>query len=240
MKVIAHRGASGEFPENTLLAFEQAITQKADGIEFDIQFHRASKTFILLHDSYISVNNELVHFNNLSIQQLLNYSLSQQQTICTLEQALTCINNRCLINIEFKSSEQGNDLSEQMMILKNTIAHQCQLGTTSSNNLILSSFNHQAIKFAEQFMPDVKRAALIACSPLNYADFCQELSISYLNVSINCLNQELVTHAQSKKLQVWVYTVDHPDEIARCQSYQVDGIFTNYPRLSQQNVSAKP
>jgi hypothetical protein len=42
MKIIAHRGASGEFPENTLQAFEQAITQQADGIELDAQYHQAS------------------------------------------------------------------------------------------------------------------------------------------------------------------------------------------------------
>ena len=39
MKVIAHRGASGEYPENTLLAFSEAIKQLADGIELDIQYH---------------------------------------------------------------------------------------------------------------------------------------------------------------------------------------------------------
>ncbi len=57
MQVIAHRGASGEFTENSLLAFEQAILQGCDGIEFDVQFHQASGEFILLHDSYL---NELV------------------------------------------------------------------------------------------------------------------------------------------------------------------------------------
>ena len=53
MKVIAHRGASGEFPENSLLAFEEAIKQQADGIELDAQYHQASGEFVLLHDSYV-------------------------------------------------------------------------------------------------------------------------------------------------------------------------------------------
>ena len=52
MKVIAHRGASGEYPENTLLAFKEAIKQQADGIELDIQYHH-SNHFVLLHDNYL-------------------------------------------------------------------------------------------------------------------------------------------------------------------------------------------
>lgn len=36
MQIIAHRGASGEYPENTLLAFRQALAQGADAIELDV------------------------------------------------------------------------------------------------------------------------------------------------------------------------------------------------------------
>jgi len=36
-EVVAHRGASGEYPENTAIAFEEAIKQEADRIEFDVQ-----------------------------------------------------------------------------------------------------------------------------------------------------------------------------------------------------------
>ena len=34
----AHRGFSGQFPENTMLAFEKAVEAGADGIELDVQF----------------------------------------------------------------------------------------------------------------------------------------------------------------------------------------------------------
>ena len=36
MKVLAHRGFSGNYPENTMLAFRKAIEAGADGIELDI------------------------------------------------------------------------------------------------------------------------------------------------------------------------------------------------------------
>ena len=48
MLVFAHRGASTDAPENTLLAVQKALEQQADGIEIDIQ----------------QINNELVIFHD--------------------------------------------------------------------------------------------------------------------------------------------------------------------------------
>ncbi len=50
--VIAHRGASGDAPENTLAAFREAIRQKADAIELDVQQTRDNK-LIILHDPWL-------------------------------------------------------------------------------------------------------------------------------------------------------------------------------------------
>ena len=40
MKVFGHRGFSGEYPENTMLAFEKANEAGCDGIELDGRFRR--------------------------------------------------------------------------------------------------------------------------------------------------------------------------------------------------------
>ena len=37
MKIMAHRGYSGKYPENTMLVFEEAAKTGADGIELDVQ-----------------------------------------------------------------------------------------------------------------------------------------------------------------------------------------------------------
>ena len=42
-KLFGHRGYSGKYPENTLLAFQKAIEAGADGIELDVQFSKDGK-----------------------------------------------------------------------------------------------------------------------------------------------------------------------------------------------------
>ena len=51
-KVWAHRGASGVYPENTLLAFKQAINMHSDGIELDIHLTKDGE-IVVCHDETI-------------------------------------------------------------------------------------------------------------------------------------------------------------------------------------------
>src|SRR5581483_4765133 len=52
MRILAHRGASADFPENTLEAFEGAVRQKADGVELDVQ-RCASGELVVCHDEQL-------------------------------------------------------------------------------------------------------------------------------------------------------------------------------------------
>ena len=257
MKIIAHRGASGEFPENSLLAFEQAIIQGCDAIEFDVQFHQPSETFILLHDSYLEVDvdvdvkkskshtidsttgniNEKVHFNQLPLNELLNTAADGKYKICTLNQALECINGQCQINIELKSAAQGAQLLDQIQRLSHLLAQAKTQQLITYQQLVISSFNHHALLLVAEHLPEITTAALIACCPITYAEFCKKLNVKMLNLSIECLNPEIVNDAHLRGLQVWVYTVDNVVQIKQCLAYQVDGIFTNFPQRTREIIS---
>ena len=48
-KVVCHRGYSGKYPENTLLAFQKAVESGAEGIELDVQLTRDGEV-VVIHD----------------------------------------------------------------------------------------------------------------------------------------------------------------------------------------------
>ena len=48
-KLLGHRGFSGNYPENTMLAFQKAIEAGADGVELDVQFSKDGK-LVVIHD----------------------------------------------------------------------------------------------------------------------------------------------------------------------------------------------
>ena len=49
---IAHRGFSGNYPENTMLAFKKAIEAGADGIELDVHFSKDGE-IVVIHDERV-------------------------------------------------------------------------------------------------------------------------------------------------------------------------------------------
>ena len=51
-KNFAHRGFSGKYPENTMLAFQKAIEVGADGIELDVQLTKDGEV-VIIHDETI-------------------------------------------------------------------------------------------------------------------------------------------------------------------------------------------
>jgi len=238
MLIFAHRGASGEFPENTLLAFEQAIEQQADGIELDVQRH-PDGTLFLLHDRYLDGKTTGTgHFSQSSSAKISKHSVLPDQPIATLNQALQCINGRCLVNIELKSNT--DDLIEQRQLIK-------QIGTEINQALthygfneqqfIISSFNHHLLLVGQQLLPNIARAALIAHQPINLAATLAELKISSINPAIDSLSENIITQAKQLGLNIWVYTVDKIEDIKRCQDLDIDAIFTNHPQRSRQIIN---
>jgi len=238
MKVIAHRGASGEYPENSLLAFEQAIKQNCHAIELDAQLHQSGE-FILLHDKYVDkVTNAQGHFDQFSLAELQQLELGNGETIPTLHQAMKLIAGRCPVNIELKSAT--NTAKEMLIVvdkLKQLLNDLVTAKLFSWQQLIISSFNHPLLSICQKNIPTAKIATLIACCPQDYANQATLLSAYSINPSIDCLNQELVNDAHNRGLEVWVYTVDRPEDISKCLAFGVDAIFTNYPKVTQQYLN---
>lgn len=234
MKIIAHRGASGEFPENSLLAFEQAIIQGADGIELDVHYHQ-SQEFIVLHDAYLDKTTDgSGHYSNYSLDYLTSLSLGSEQYLTTLSQALALISGRVIVNIEVKSSsDKQHSYREQLNSLSNAICHAKERNGFNSNQFIISSFDHELLSMCNRELSGIKIAALIAHLPLNLSGTLNNLPYISVNPDIDCLNEKLVKQIHDLGMEVWVYTVDKADDLRRCDKYQVDAIFTNLPLKSR-------
>lgn len=90
MKIIAYRGYSGKYPENTLLAFQKAMEAGSDGIQLDVHFTRDRK-LVVIHDESVSRTLEGVGFvRHHTLQELQNYDIKglkvgESQKLITLE-----------------------------------------------------------------------------------------------------------------------------------------------------------
>src|SRR5947208_14590484 len=102
--VVAHRGASATFPENTLEAFEGAITAGADVVELDVRL-TADGTPVVMHDADVSATTDghgFVHTFSLSELRRLRVG-GTEAGVPTLAEALEALSGRCGVNVEVRN-----------------------------------------------------------------------------------------------------------------------------------------
>src|SRR5271156_4282030 len=108
---IAHRGASGTFPENTLAAFRAAIDAGADMCELDVHLTRDG-VVVVIHDEEVDRTTDgkgrvaemtLAEIKRLDAGARYDRRFTGE-TIPTLEEVFDLVEGRCSLNIELKGA----------------------------------------------------------------------------------------------------------------------------------------
>lgn len=228
MLILAHRGASFEAPENTLAAFQRALDAHADGIEIDIM--QVGDEIYVFHDRYLRrLAAQPGRFQDLTNEQIGKLRVFNQQPVPTLEEALAFIAGRCLLNIELKSKVDSTRLSRALNRAQSELGFQPE-------QLLVSSFNHHWLRNLQPQQPNIRYGALLAGCLLDYAACASELGAYSVHLDVDFIDQAFVDDAHSRGLQVYVYTVDEPEDILGLQAMGVDGIFANHPQHARQVI----
>ena len=231
MEIFAHRGNSGEAPENTLSAFEQAISLGADGVELDVQAS-SDGVPVVIHDEELGRTaggrgwvgeHSLGELKKLDAGSWFNGSFAGEG-IPTLAEVLDLLlPSPLLINIELKTFRfpyQG--LAGKVLGL----IRERGLG----ERVILSSFNHLTLAEARVTAPHIRMAALLRSHLIQCWDYAQRHGFQALHLSQHTISETLLAECRARKVTVRAFTVDDPEEAGKLRDWGVDGIFTNHPR----------
>lgn len=225
MLIFAHRGASGYVVENTLAAMAKAIELGAKAIELDV--HNVEGELVVFHDRRLdskSSGQGIIHLVN---KGYLDTVTVKGEPIPTLWQVLELVAGRATINIELKGV---NTVAPLLALYPKAIA---ELGF-SAEQLLISSFNHPYLQQVKQALPQALVAPLLASIPLDGAAVVSELNAYSLHLDVSFISKALVDDAHQRGAKVYVYTVDHRDDIHALQQLGVDGIFSNFPDRAMQ------
>lgn len=221
MKIFAHRGASGHYPENTLQAFAAALVSGCQGIELDVFLHAGE--LVVIHDRQVDrTTNGSGYLEDLSPAALLQLDAGNGQSVPTLWQVLELCANRLEINIELK----GHDTAAAVVALLAQAEQQLGL---QLDTVLLSSFHHPLLQQIHTLNPVLRLAVLIAHYPLDGAEIATRLGAVALNCDRGFVDAALVMAAHQAGLQLYVYTVNQCRELLEMREMGVDGVFCNYP-----------
>lgn len=229
---IAHRGASGMAPENTLAAIQQALDLGVDLIEIDLHATRDGR-LVVLHDATLDRTTDgsgavrdltLAEARRLSAGRWFDPSFAGER-IPTLEEVLDLTRRRVPLLVEIKARGIAEQVVEAVRDLR------------ALEDAIVQSFHPASVRQVKELEPRLPAALLVGRVPVGRTrGRGRSLVQKALRVGANALalshlaaTPSLVDEVHRRAMSLWVWTVD--EEIAMQKMVQIgaDGVITNHP-----------
>ena len=230
MLVIAHRGASGHAPENTLAAFRKAVAQGAAFIETDLQLSRDAR-FVAIHDDTVdrtTGGKGTVHSLTLADLQRLDAgswfsSEFAGERIPTLEEILDFAKKHDVVfYLELKPT--GSWGGEHALI--SSLRESGEIPRT-----VVISFDAGILDAVRKIEPTLMTGLLYDGQLEKPIERAVEIGARQIAVRGDLVTPALLTEARKKDLQVVCWTVNHPAHMRLLMDAGVDGIMSDYPDL---------
>ena len=234
MKVFGHRGFSGKYPENTMLAFEKAVETGCYGIELDVQLTKDNQ-IVIMHDEKVDRTTDGTGWiKDYTLEELKKLNASvlfpevPVQRIPTLEEYLDYIKDTNIVtNIELKTGVIAYPDIEKMtaeMVAKYHL----------EDRIIYSSFSHMSVKKIQQFAPTTKTGALM-CNEIiqNAGYFCKDCGFDYYHPDAKLLNDDIINDCKKYGVPLNVWTVNDMKTLQQMKDWDVEGVISNYPDICQ-------
>lgn len=221
--VIAHRGASGTLPENTLPAYELAIEQRADMIEIDLHRTRDRET-VVAHDESLAGLGGRGEIADAEAADVRALDAGGGESVPTLDEVLDRFGGRIPFNLELKRGKHRRYEDLEAVALA-AVERRGLLAST-----LFSSFDDPTLAALRRLSPRARLALLVSARTVERAvERALALGAEAVNPSVFVATPELVEAAHREGLAVYVYTVDAEQDMRRLLDLGVDGLFTNFP-----------
>ena len=226
--VIAHRGASGYTPENTLAAFERAVQLGAGFIETDLHLTRDAQ-FVAIHDATLErTTNGRGAVRDFTLAELRRLDAGMWfdreymgQRIPTLDEVLEFARkNDVIFYLEVKYDAAWG--------MHHSLVAALQKAENAARTIVIS-FDQTTLAALRRVDASVMMGLLADEPGPDYVKDALELGARQMCPQVSLITPDLVQRAHGADLQVATWTVNDAEEMRRVIAAGVDGIMTNFP-----------
>ncbi|MCC2248681.1 MAG: glycerophosphodiester phosphodiesterase [Bacillota bacterium] len=230
----AHRGSMTEAPENTVPSFKKAIAHGTRAIELDVQLTK-DHHLVVCHD------HKLTKYNSSANQRIIDLTLEELKqidigssfngnytgiTIPTLDEVLNHCPRDIFLNIEIKNIPVIYNGIEERLI-------RCLSHHNRFDNVLISSFDHLALKKIQEMVPNIPLGMLFYYRILNPWDYASQSGLTITSIHPNNVytDKSFIENCHNRGYKVYPYTVNHKERYRELVNYGVDGVFSNNPEI---------
>jgi glycerophosphoryl diester phosphodiesterase len=237
--VVAHRGASSSYPENTLASFGAAIDAGAQVVELDVRL-TADGVPIVLHDAEVSRCTDGRGFvHEMTVEQVKRLDASggngPKAEVPTLREVLDFVRDRAGIDLEIKNipGEPSFDSPEEAILL----ATLRELHDSGFDAVIMSSFNWLTIERSRELAPELPTGfltvgAIEARAALVYAKGAGHPWILPQVDAVLRAGPGLMDEAHRAGVRVGTWVADDAETLEQLFATGIDAVATNDPETA--------
>ncbi|OTG93947.1 glycerophosphodiester phosphodiesterase [Acinetobacter sp. ANC 4654] len=238
MKIIGHRGARGEAPENTLGGFQYIHDLGIRAVEFDVRQLKDDELVIMHDDNFIrttGIDKNLYECTqadlNIYNQASIWLDWKKIEVTPTLQQSLKIMHDFEHLEVEVKAVTTMQEAEKLVLQLEKQLSG-------FEHTAVITSFDLKIHQALQQQQSIFKRGLLVE-------DDIKEQAIEQaLNLGcgqIGWMNQlatdDIIQATQNAQLNISVWTVNAIERAKHLQRLGIDGLITDFPKMMLEHLS---
>lgn len=233
--VIAHRGASDYYPENTMAAFEASVDMQAEMIELDVVLSKDGVP-VVIHDARLNRTTDGTGMvSDYTVNELKERdagswfnSTFAGERLPTLEEVLQFAAGTIALNIEIKTESVTDQVTNGIEEKSLNLVKEYDM----DNHVLFSSFDYRAVAHLKALAPNMPVAILYNKSQSNGllpSELLDKYDADAFNCSYGQLTRRRLTDIKKHEIPVFIYTINEKRKMKKLIRSGVSGIFTNKP-----------
>ena len=233
MAVTAHRGASRNYPENTMAAFKGAKKLGAGWIELDVQQSRDGMIFVM-HDTNFKrttgVNKNTWEMDYKEISRLdagsfFNSSFAGEKVPLLSEVIAFAKKNKIKLNIELKPSGHEREFEQKVADIIEA--------EDFYNNCVITSQVYEVLENVKAYNENIQTVYVMS---LAYGDINQLKAADHFSIEATSITEKIVSDVHNAGKEIYAWTVNTEESINNMISLNVDNIITDDITLAKECI----
>ena len=226
---VAHRGASGNYPENTLIAFQKALEIGVDEIELDLYLTKDDH-LIVMHDGTVDRTTDGTGaISELTLDEIKTLDAGRVfgeqfwgERVPTWEEALDLVQGKVRLNVHLKEGGNPDGHYERKVAKALDDFHMVESSILACNDASVGIF----AEIDSQIECRIFRANR---TPEEYIRKSVEMGLRTMQPGRDMTTRDFVQKAHNAGRIVHVFYADTPEDMRAYIEIGVDGVLTNYP-----------